>query len=162
MGACSLYQTASTDNGIKKILWFSIFFLYYHIFGFAEKINLKPGVFLLSFSMLLFRSCKQASNASLQPWKSILSECESSLWKKPIKDWEKPLRYGKQGTWITIPIRMVFHSVSGFSSAASWAFSKVSAVTQCSWSWCHGRWELVHKRPWHQLQPRAKPAADTV
>ena len=32
--------------------------------GFAEKINLKPGVFLLSFSMLLFRFCKQASNAS--------------------------------------------------------------------------------------------------
>ena len=32
--------------------------------GFAEKRNLKPGVFFLSFSMLLFRFCKQASNAS--------------------------------------------------------------------------------------------------
>jgi len=29
-----------------------------------KKIDLKPGVFLLSFSMLLFRFCKQASNAS--------------------------------------------------------------------------------------------------
>ena len=45
----------------------------------------------------------------------------------------------------------------GFSSAASWAFSQVSAVTQCIWSWCCVRWELVHIRSKHELQNTAKP-----
>ena len=81
--------TNSNTGQSPQPIRFSIFFLsfFYNIIGFPAMgtlgfdkiINLKPGVFLLSFSMLLFRSCKQASNASLQPWKSILSECESPL-----------------------------------------------------------------------------------
>ena len=117
LGTCSQMTVAPTSTQGKALsryglVFFFLSYFFYLIYsyniivfpamgalGFAEKINLKPGVFLLSFSMLLFRSCKQASNASPQPWKSILSECESPLWKKPIKDWEKPLRYGKPSGW---------------------------------------------------------------
>ena len=61
---------------------------------FPKKRNLKPGAFLLSFSMLLVRSCTQASNASPNLENPFFQNVNPPYGKSSHSVREKPLRYG--------------------------------------------------------------------